>query len=199
MKYCWSIWSRPFIMFFCEPIVLFLSLISGFSDALIFTFLESLPMVLDKWHFRPWQMGLAFLPIGLGYFLAYFIWLWVIWRREQRKRRTHTSLEPETRLKWLLWTSPLLLFGIFPFAWTGIGPPMHWMAPLSFLILIGIANYAIYGATIDYMVAAYGEKYSASATGGNGFARDFLAGVSAFYTKPCKSSHPSFEYTISHC
>jgi|TARA_R110002003_G_scaffold288_14_gene18451 hypothetical protein len=43
---------------------------------------------------------------------------------------------------------------------------------------------AIYFATIDYMVAAYGGKYSASATGGNGFSRDILAGVCSFYTGP---------------
>jgi hypothetical protein len=50
--------------------------------------------------------------------------------------------------------------------------------------LIGCANLAIYFATIDYMVAAYGGKYSASATGGNGFARDVLAGICSFYTGP---------------
>ena len=38
-------------------------------------------------------------------------------------------------------------------------------------------------STIDYMVAAYGP-YSASATGGNGFARDFLAGIAAMYSTP---------------
>lgn len=53
-------------------------------------------------------------------------------------------------------------------------------APMIFSTCVAIANYAIYMSTIDYMVAAYGE-YSASATGGNGFARDFLAGVSAMY------------------
>jgi hypothetical protein len=73
------------------------------------------------------------------------------------------------------------------FAWTAIGPSTHWIVPQISLLFIGIANYAIYGATVDYMVAAYGERLSASATGGNGFARDFLAGVSAFYAKPCKS------------
>ena len=41
-------------------------------------------------------------------------------------------------------------------------------------------------ATIDYMVASYGP-YSASATGGNALARDFLAGVAALYAGPCKS------------
>ncbi len=38
-------------------------------------------------------------------------------------------------------------------------------------------------ATIDYMIASYGP-YSASATGGNGLARDFLAGIAAMYATP---------------
>lgn len=42
-------------------------------------------------------------------------------------------------------------------------------------------------ATIDYMIASYGP-YSASATGGNGLARDLLAGVAAMYSMPCKYS-----------
>lgn len=37
--------------------------------------------------------------------------------------------------------------------------------------------------TIDYMVAAYGP-YAASATGGNGFARDFLAAIAGLYSSP---------------
>lgn len=56
------------------------------------------------------------------------------------------------------------------------GPPIHWIGSLIGSAIIGIANYSIYMATIDYMICAYGP-YSASATGGNGWARDFLAGV----------------------
>jgi hypothetical protein len=48
-------------------------------------------------------------------------------------------------------------------------------------VVVGVANFAVYYATIDYMVAAYGP-YAASATGGNGFMRDFLAGLCALYT-----------------
>lgn len=44
-------------------------------------------------------------------------------------------------------------------------------------------QYAIYMATVDYMIASYGP-WSASATGGNGFARDFLAGIAAMYSVP---------------
>ena len=54
---------------------------------------------------------------------------------------------------------------------------------MIFSCCVAIANYAIYMSTIDYMVASYGV-YAASATGGNGFARDFLAGVSAMYASP---------------
>jgi hypothetical protein len=38
---------------------------------------------------------------------------------------------------------------------------------MAFATIVGIANYAIYVATTDYMIYAYGP-YSASATSGNG-------------------------------
>jgi MFS family permease len=53
---------RPFYMFFTEPIVLWLSLLSGFSDALIFTFLESFKPVYSQWGFGTVGIGLAFVP-----------------------------------------------------------------------------------------------------------------------------------------
>lgn len=48
-------------------------------------------------------------------------------------------------------------------------------------------------ATIDYMIASYGP-YAASATGGNGFARDFLAGIAAMYSVPSKLKHLTEKY-----
>lgn len=112
------------------------------------------------------------------------------------------GIKPERRMKGLLWLVLLEPIGLFAFAWTSLGPPeVHWIAPLIFVAMIGIANLAIYQATCDYMVclppslqplsqqltisqvAAYGE-YSASATGGNGFCRDFLAGIAALYATP---------------
>lgn len=49
-------------MFFTEPIVLWLSLLSGFSDALIFTFMESFKPVYSQWGFGTVGVGLAFIP-----------------------------------------------------------------------------------------------------------------------------------------
>lgn len=64
-----EIWLRPFKMFITEPIVLCLSLLSGFSDALIFTFLESFQPVFRQWGFGTAQIGLAFIPWVIRHFL----------------------------------------------------------------------------------------------------------------------------------
>lgn len=62
VKHILMVWARPFIMFVREPIVLWLSLLSGFSDALIFTFLQSYTPVYKQWGFGPIATGLAFIP-----------------------------------------------------------------------------------------------------------------------------------------
>jgi hypothetical protein len=69
--------------------------------------------------------------------------------------------------------------------------------------IIGVANYSIYMATIDYMICAYGP-YSASATGGNGWSRDFLAGVltipaTPFFTNIGGKYHLEYASTILAC
>ena len=210
-------WFRPFEMFFREPIVLSCSLLSGFSDALIFTFQEGYHPVYEQWGFGILQVAWAFIPINIGYFVAYASYVpWIL--KDQRRIQTKGSdnLAPEFRLKWLLWLAPLETIGLFGFAWTSMGPPeSHWIAPMIFSFLIAVANYAIYMSTVDYMIAgkplynytprlnntnpsaAYGV-YSASATGGNGFARDFLAGIAAFYSGPLYSNIPPKERHLEY-
>jgi len=169
---------RPFKMFVTEPIVLSLSLLSGFSDALIFMFIESFALVYSQWGFNRIQTGWTFMALLVGYGLAWAFFIPAI-RRNIHEREQKPGCEKaqyESRLWLLLFLAPMLPIGMFGFAWTATGPPLHFAGTLVFVVLVGIANYAIYMATIDYMVAAYGP-YAASATGGNGWARDFLAGV----------------------
>lgn len=180
-----KIWRRPFEMFLKEPIVLCLSLLSGFSDALIFICMELFTLVYEQWNFSTVACGLAFIPVIVGYFIAYGIHIPDIWRQQTLiKKFGEESRFAERRLLLLLFIAPLEAIGLFGFAWTSMGPSHNpWIAPMIFTGLIAIANYSIYMSTIDYMVAAYGP-YSASATGGNGFARDFLAGLAAMYSAP---------------
>lgn len=190
-----GIWIRPFYMFVKEPIVLFCSLLSGFSDMLIFIFSESFTLVFSQWGFGTMQAGLAFIAVNLGYVIAFFTYLPPIHFQRVARRQNPEVLLPEARLNWLLYLAPLLPIGLFGFAWTSMGPPLtHWIAPMIFAVVISIANYAIYFATVDYMVEAYGV-YSASATGGNAFARDLLAGISAMFSVPMyEKIAPKFSY-----
>ena len=170
-------WYRPFEMFLTEPIVLSLSLLSGFSDALIFMFIQSFGLVYEQWNFSTVALGLSFIPILVGYLLAWLSFIPAIRRniRERHNKPDDERAQYESRLWWLLYTAPCLPIGLIGFAWTSMGH-VHWMGTMVFSAIVGIANYAIYMATIDYMVCVYGP-YSASATGGNGWSRDFLAGV----------------------
>lgn len=184
MKEAVKIWARPFEMFVREPIVLFLSLLSGFSDALIFIFLEGFPVVYEAWDFGVLESAWAVIPINVAYFVTYLIYLPWIYRYTRTRQKKGEDFEAERRMKILLFLAPLEPIGLIGFAWTSLGPPrVHWIAPMIFSLLIGIANYAIYFSTVDYMIAAYGP-YSASACGGNAFARDFLAGISAMFAIP---------------
>lgn len=207
LKEAGKIWIRPFHMLLTEPIVLCLSLLSGFSDALIFTFLESFAIVYEQgWGFGILGQAWAFIPINLAYVIAYFTYFPWFWRDEKiRKTQGDDALAPERRLKWVLWLAPLEPIGLFGFAWTSFGMArnVHWIGSMIFSTLVGIANYGIYLSTVDYMVAAYGP-YSASATGGNAFARDLLAGISAMYATPMYSNignkwHVEYASTVLAC
>ena len=200
-------WIRPFRMFLTEPIVLVLSLLSGFSDALIFMFVQSFAIVYEQWDFSIVDIGLAFIPIGVGYVIAWLAFIPAI-RRNIKQRQNNPDderVQYESRLWFLLFTAPCLPIGLFGFAWTVLGPPVHWIGSMVFAAIVGIANYSIYMATIDYMICAYGP-YSASATGGNGWSRDFLAGVltvpaTPFFDNIGKKQGRNLEYanTILAC
>ncbi|KAL8822337.1 MAG: hypothetical protein Q9191_006927 [Dirinaria sp. TL-2023a] len=198
-------WIRPFKMFLTEPIVLVLSLLSGFSDALVFMFIQSFTLVYEQWNFGTVAQGLSFCSIGVGYIIAWILFIPAI-QRNKRDREQHPDDERsqyESRLWWLLWTAPCLPIGLIGFAWTSGGPPIHWIGSMIFAAIIGIANYSIYMATIDYMICAYGP-YSASATGGNGWSRDFLAGVltipaTPFFTNIGGKKHLQDASTILFC
>jgi MFS family permease len=173
---------RPYQMLITEPIVLFLSLLSGFADALIFSFFESYGYVFEQWKFTPTDISLILIALAVAYIIGYLTFFPVV-RRHDALRSKGQQIVPEARLKPLLFHVVLLPMGLLICAFVATGPPLHWAGVIIASILVGIANFAIYYATIDYMVASYGS-YSASACGGNGFMRDFLAGMCALYTGP---------------
>ena len=115
-----TVWLRPFLMFAREPIVLWLSLLSGFSDSLIFTFLQAYTPVYQQWGFGDVRLGLCFVTwvrsnsftwpwlilnsIIVGYVIAYLSFLPWIYKHTKIRKRDPYALQPESRLYWLLWS-----------------------------------------------------------------------------------------------
>jgi drug/metabolite transporter (DMT)-like permease len=90
-------------MFIREPIVLLLSLLSGFSDALVFTFIEAFHKLFSQWNFTTVDIGLAFIPVIVGYTIAALSYIIVPIRRDNKLRRGGgQNPTPESRLWWLL-------------------------------------------------------------------------------------------------
>lgn len=138
-----TIFWRPFYMFFTEPIVLWLSLLSGLSDALIFTFLESFKPVYSQWGPGTVRIGFAFIPILNGYFISYASYMpsMINFRRKRARTQpwisgTRSSLGVATLSGSIRDSWP------FGFAWTSLGPSygISWIAPMIFSTLIAIAN-----------------------------------------------------------
>ncbi|KAK5174008.1 uncharacterized protein LTR77_001088 [Saxophila tyrrhenica] len=188
---------RPYKLLATEPVILFLCLLSGFSDALIFIGLDSFPLVLGQFNFTVIEIGLSFISLLAGYIIAYISFL-VVYGYEGRQKKKGKQYTPERRLWWLLWLVPLEPIGLALFGYAAFGPPkVHWWVAMLGAAFIGIANFAIYMATIDYMIAAY-HPVAASATGGNGFCRDFLAGLAALFTGPFyKEIRPGTKWQFS--
>ena len=125
-------WIRPFRMFITEPIVLVLSLLSGFSDALVFMFIQSFALVYAQYHFSTIAVGLAFIPIGIGYFIAWAAFIPAIRRniKERHMKPDDEKAQYESRLWFLLYTAPCLPIGLFGFAWTVL-PSVSAVGPQS--------------------------------------------------------------------
>ncbi|KAI1117157.1 major facilitator superfamily domain-containing protein [Nemania sp. NC0429] len=176
---------EPPRMLYSEPIVLWLSLLSGLADAVIFIQIQAIHLVYKQWNFNSWQTGLSFVPIAIGYLIAWGAFIVIIQRnRRQREEEPFSEYAQfESRLCLLPWVASCLPIGLLIFGWTSFGPPIPWIAPMIGTFLIGIANYGICIATIDYLICVYG-RYSASAAGANGMVRNLLAGICTFFAVP---------------
>lgn len=113
-------------MLLFEPIVLFLSLLSGFSDALIFSFLESYGIVFGQWNFNAVQFSLAMFALLIGYCVGYFSFFPVIRHHNKLRKTNPAKVTPESRLWWLLFLAPLLPIGLLGSAFVVTGPPLPW-------------------------------------------------------------------------
>ena len=87
-------------------------------------FIQAFALVYSSsgWGFNAWQLALAFLPLLVGYAIAYLTFIPAI-RRNIHEREANPESEHaqfESRLWWLLYTVPCLPIGLIGYLFVSL-------------------------------------------------------------------------------
>ncbi|OHX01268.1 major facilitator superfamily transporter [Colletotrichum incanum] len=151
---------RPFQLLFFEPMVLNLDIFSAILLGILYLFFGAFPLVFTNIHgFNLWQVGLTFMGILVGMFLAAAtdpLWHHIRSRLMadlEKETGVEGASEPEFRLPPVICGAFLCPIGIFWFGWS---LHVHWMMP--------IIGSAIFGAGIASMTQSWRKARGSAAS-----------------------------------
>lgn len=153
---------RPVQLFFTEPIVFMVSVMSAVAFALIYLFTEALPLVYQSMGFSTESSNLPFLAIVIGLALGLLTRIYDH-RKISRYESQDIPLEPEQKLTGFSLGAPMLAGGLWLFAWT-IPPAVtdvHWIVSALALVMIGYAANEFDCVLAGYLADSY-LSYAAS-------------------------------------
>ncbi|TQN72800.1 Efflux pump atB, partial [Colletotrichum shisoi] len=177
--------KRPFQLLFFEPMVLSLDIFSAILLGILYLFFGAFPLVFTNIHgFNLWQVGLTFLGILVGMFLAAAtdpLWHHIrsqLMAHLEKETGVEGASEPEFRLPPVICGAFLCPIGILWFGWS---LDVHWIMPVIGSAIFGAGK----RAEVDEARSDVGERAEAtrdSATAGdgsdkNGTAQTFHLGV----------------------
>ncbi|KAI4595127.1 hypothetical protein KJ359_007102 [Pestalotiopsis sp. 9143b] len=165
--------ARPWLMFFREPILFFLSLYMSFIYGVLFLKFTAYPVVFQQ--SRGWSLsmsGLSFLGIATGMLAATILSTHLNQIRLRYVKRLGPA--PEARLPHLIPVAWLMPISLFIFAWTA-EPPAHWIIPILAGVPFGFGLVLLFLGINAYLTDCY-ERFSASALAANALLRCIFGG-----------------------
>ncbi|KAH7327396.1 putative polyamine transporter 4 [Rhexocercosporidium sp. MPI-PUGE-AT-0058] len=175
--------TRPFHMMFVEPLVAFLSIYTGFSFAMMFSFFGSYNYVFQSvYGFNQKEVGLTFLGILVGFIFAvisFGIFDATLYARASR--RANDNPAPEHRLYAAMLGSIMMPIGLFWFAWAP-AKDVHWIVPVLAGVPFGWGSLAIFISATTYLVDVYQAANGASAVAANGILRYLFGSIFPLFT-----------------
>ncbi|KUJ09585.1 putative polyamine transporter 4 [Mollisia scopiformis] len=174
---------RPWHMMFVEPLVGFLSIYTGFSFAMMFSFFGSYSYVFELvYHFNQKEVGLTFLGILVGFILAIITFgIFDATLYAKASIAANGKPAPEHRLYAAMLGSVMLAIGLFWFAWSP-HKDVHWIVPVLAGVPFGWGALDIFISVTAYLVDVYQASNSASAVAANGILRYGLGAVFPLFT-----------------
>ncbi|KAK1988121.1 major facilitator superfamily transporter [Colletotrichum cereale] len=172
---------RPFQLLAFEPMVLNLDIFSAILLGILYLFFGAFPLVFGTIHgFNLWQVGLAFMGILVGMFLAAAtdpLWHHVrsrLMANLEKETGVEGASEPEFRLPPVICGAFLCPVGIFWFGWS---LHLHWIMPIIGSAIFGAGCHRtllVFTGIFTFLVDAY-PLYAASALASNAFVRCMFA------------------------
>lgn len=162
--------ARPWVLLFCEPIVLIASTYMAILYGTIYMFLGAFSIVYQQQ--RGWDAGtggLSFLGLAAGMLcgLAY-----TIADNRRYAKLGATSATPESRLPPGMVGAVALPVGMFAFAWTN-GPDVHWAVGIVLSAPFGFGCVGVFLACFNYLMDSY-TVYAASVLAASAMLRSFF-------------------------
>ncbi|KAF1986299.1 MFS general substrate transporter [Aulographum hederae CBS 113979] len=177
--------TRPLRMMFFEPLVLFSCVYLTYVYGVFYMFFQAFPIIYQETYgFTAGQMGLAFLPIGVGAAIAMFIYLGydIVLRRARAAQKPWATNREMQRLPLACIGGPFIVASLFWTGWTA-RPSVHWICPVLAGIFYGIGYLLIFMALLNHLVDAY-EIFAASAMAAAGTMRSLGGAVLPFAARP---------------
>ncbi|KAF2706622.1 MFS general substrate transporter [Pleomassaria siparia CBS 279.74] len=181
--------KRPWILLFCEPIVLLLSIYMAIIYGTLYLLFGAFPIVYRLGY--GWNEGVGGLPfigvaIGMLSALAYTIFYDNKRYLDCIKRSSTGFATPEDRLPPAIVGGVALPIGLFWFAWTNY-PTFPWAASVCAAIPFGFGMVLIFLSIMNYLIDAY-TIFAASVLAGNGILRSLFGAVFPLFTMQMYSS-----------
>lgn len=173
--------SRPLVLLFREPIVLFTSIYMAIIYGTLYLCFAAFPIVFQLGRgWSPGIGGLAFCGLAVGMTLA-VIGNIVDNKRYARVAAAHGGMAPpEARLPAAMVGSVLIPVGMFWFAWTN-GPDVHWAVPIIGSGVFGAGIVLIFLSLMTYLVDSY-VIFAASVLAANSVLRSLFGAAFPLFT-----------------
>lgn len=174
---------RPIRLFFTEPIVFVVSIMSATGWALIYLFTEAIPVIYSGFGLSRPQSSLLFLAMAVGLLfgiLCRFHDQQVLRQREKENKALH----PEDKLTGFSFAAPALAAGLW---WLVLSVPpasnLPWYGTIIGLIPIGFATNEFACTLSGYLADTY-TIYASSAFAAMSFLRAVLGGLFPLIGEP---------------
>jgi DHA1 family multidrug resistance protein-like MFS transporter len=174
---------KPWEINALDPAILFTTIYMGLCYGTYYSFFESLPLVYPAmYHFTAESTSLVFLVVAPAGLIAFAVHCFYLKQYVFPRLTNGTFGELENHLLPGLVASPIIVIGLFIFAWAS-RPSVHWIVPTIGLGLTVFGIYFVAQSVLLYIPNIY-PRYAASIFSANSLSRSAFAFAAVLFSRP---------------